>query len=500
MNNKSNSPLRKWLVLFATGIMIILVNLDATIVNLALAKIANNFSASLYQVQWIAAAYLLAAAVNFIIFGKVADIVGVKRIFLLGVCLFSVSSLIAGLSSSINTLIAARFAQGLGWASTMSLAYVITLEQFPPEQRGLAASGGVLLSGIALASGPILGALIVSHLSWRWIFLINVPLGLISFGMTYYLVSSVKAIKESKQPTIDYLGGLIYLVGFTLILYAINQIDNLLVWQVLAFCIAGLLLLVLFIRRCHYHANPIISPSILTNMSYLTILAVRMIYMMFLAALLFAMPLFLQNILALSTMKTGVTMLSMTVFIALVSPFTGKMIDRAGYKALLLWSLVGMILVIGMLILSKGESILLIILSLLIFGISTGMHFPTTIYAVNKIIERKHHGSATGIFFTSAIAGSTIGVALVSLTIRFFSKSYLLKSHLNLNSGRKLFSIANSTHSILQVKDKIVANTIFKAYWYSFHNFLLFMLALSVFALVLSILLIIKDKAITPAS
>lgn len=157
----------KWLIFIGAGILVLLINLDATIINLALPMIGHQFAAPLSQLKWVINIYLLASSSFFLVGGRLSELVGYRTIFLVGAILFGVASLIAGLALNLPLLLFARALQGIGFALTLSQAFTLIAESFPREQQGLAVGLSIIITGLGLALGPTIGGVMLS--TWDWI-------------------------------------------------------------------------------------------------------------------------------------------------------------------------------------------------------------------------------------------------------------------------------------------------------------------------------------------
>src|SRR3990172_7240142 len=168
---------RKWWTLGAVAFALFMIMLDNTVVNVALPSIQRSLGATISELEWVVSAYALTFAVLLLSGGKLADLFGRRRVFLLGLGVFALSSLFCGLASSADVLIAARAVQGVGAALMMPATLAIISATFPPKERGLAIGIWAGVSAMALAIGPLVGGLLTEHVDWSWIFYINVPIG-----------------------------------------------------------------------------------------------------------------------------------------------------------------------------------------------------------------------------------------------------------------------------------------------------------------------------------
>ncbi len=479
---------RKWLIFFSTGIMIMLVNLDMTIVNLALASIASSLQATLNQMQWVISSYLLATALSFTVFGRLADMHGRKKIFLLGVFLFTLGSLGCGLASNITALVIMRFIQGLGFAAAFGLALVITFNSFPTEQRGMVTGMAVTITGLSQTLGPTAGGIIVQHLSWSWVFWINVPLGILSLISAFWVVPADVASNNNKQMSLYNVFS--FVMGLALVLYGLNQwtqLNNI----NLTLCLAlGIFLLALFVHSSYKKSNPLINIALLTHKGFSILVAIRFLFMIFMGSLLFIMPLYLQNILGYSAEDAGLILLGMTIFVALSSPIVGKTMDKQGFLLPVLISLfLALLSCIAALFFPLTQNLTPIFISLFFMGLAVGIHTPSTIHGVSKEAPQKDAGTAIGLFFTMAMSGSVIGVALAGIFLEKFSKKMLLTQLDGQYISTQLLDAAAATRSVFEVP-LFLQNIVKESFMYAFHEFMFIISALLCGTIMLTLYLV----------
>lgn len=408
--------------------MIIMVNLDTTIVNLALPQIANYLAAPLSGLQWIITIYLLVTTATFVLGGKLADHYGRKRVYLIGIIVFIAGSAAAGLAQNTWHLLLGRSVQAVGFAMTFTSVMILITSLFPESRRGQVLGIALVFSGLSQAIGPTLGGIILEQLSWRWIFYVNVPLGLLSFLLTWWF--NPIETTEKKSTPIDYIGALILACGVSFIIIALNEVNT---WGLTSAYFYGVLLLgigliALLVHHALHKTNPIIELHFFQNRAFLSTSLIRAIYTGNYLAILFILPIFMQNSLGYSPLKTSYYLIAMTLVFAVLAPIGGKWLDVVGTKKA---TLVSMLLLCGALICWIATpylfTTLLLIAGLVLAGVASSLNMSSTMKAAMAEIPEKQQGVGLGLFYTITFLGGTLGVAIIGSFIGHFAQSYALQ-------------------------------------------------------------------------
>ncbi|UMZ13480.1 MFS transporter [Pseudomonas sp. MPFS] len=321
---------RKWWALLGVSIASFLGCVDFTIVNTALPALQADLGAAVDSLQWVINGFILALSSFMVLVGRLADLHGRKRVLFIGLSVFGLASLAAGLAGQIDTLIAARVIQGLACAVLYTASGAIVSSTFDSAEQGRAF--GVLfgVNGVGLAAGPVLGGLITSSFGWQWIFLINVPFVLLSLGICSF------SVRESRGPEagarLDGWGALLLLIGLPSLVLVIVQGAA---WgwgspPVLGLALLALLALGGFVAVERRVAAPIIDLKLFANRRFVAAVVASFSLAVFYCVAFFVMPLYLAQIRGASVQASGLLLLPTTLGVALLSPLVGRLVDRKG--------------------------------------------------------------------------------------------------------------------------------------------------------------------------
>ncbi|HWX09398.1 MAG TPA: DHA2 family efflux MFS transporter permease subunit, partial [Gaiellaceae bacterium] len=326
---------RKWWTLAAVAFGLFMIMLDNTVVNVALPSIARDLHISISELEWIVTGYALVFAALLITGGKLADMYGRRKIFIIGLTIFSLSSLACGLAPNAGFLIGARMVQGIGAALMSPATLSIISATFPPRQRGQAIGIWAGVSALALAIGPLVGGLIVDNIGWNWIFFVNVPVGILGIAV------SVLVIRESRdtshEQSIDLPGLLTSGLSLFALSYALIE-GNRHGWasgEILGLFAASAVLLAAFIALESRQRLPMLDLSLFKINSFVGANVVALLVSLGMFGVFFFISLYVQNILGYSPTKAGAVFLPMTLLIIFIAPISGKLSDRFGGRWLM---------------------------------------------------------------------------------------------------------------------------------------------------------------------
>lgn len=397
-----------------TSVAFFMTALDALVVITALPAIHHEIGGSLSTLEWAVNAYLLAFGAGIITAAALGDRLGRRRVYTLGLSLFTAGSAACALAPSAGTLIAARVIQGIGAAIVTPLSLTILTAAFPAERRGaiIGIWGGI--AGLAVASGPLVGGAVTEGLSWHWIFWVNVPIGLVA------VVLSMVRLAETYGPAtrIDMPGVALVSCGSVAIIWGLVRASDT-GWgsaEVVAGLGLGLLLMAGFLAWERRVSEPMLPPRLFKIPTLTAAIATAFLMSAALFSAVFLTSQYFQFALGYSPLGTGIRVLPWTTTALLVAPLAGALSDRIGTRPLMV---VGMLLQgagLGWfaLVASSGVGYGQLVLPLVIAGVGVSMALPTTPTAVLSAAEPPDMGKASGLNNTLQRLGAAFGVAVAS--------------------------------------------------------------------------------------
>jgi EmrB/QacA subfamily drug resistance transporter len=406
-----------WLTLLAVSLGVMMVLLDGTVVSIANPVIGRELGASLADLQWVTSGYLLALAVFMITAGKLGDLFGHKRLFLVGIAGFALASLAIGLTSSIGWVIAFRVLQGLFGALLNPAALALLRAAFPGERLNVAFGVWGAIMGLSSAAGPIVGGLLVENVSWQSVFFINVPIGALALGVGMWVLMESKAKLLSK---VDYLGVALLSAAMFCLVWAIIKAPEY-GWgdaRTIGFFAAALVVGGLFVAWQARAAEPLLPLGLFRNASVSigTVLMVLVAFSMFGA--MFFITFYFQGVHGLGPLDSGLRMLPMSAGMIVASPLAGLAMSRLGPRipmaAGMLITAVSMFL-LSRLDLDASYLASAVPFALLAFGLSPVMVGATQVIVGNAPEDLS--GVASGMQQSAMQVGGSLGTAVLGAVI-----------------------------------------------------------------------------------
>jgi EmrB/QacA subfamily drug resistance transporter len=328
-----------WAILITLSLGFFMTLLDLTIVNIAIPSMITALGASLDEILWVVNSYVLVLAVLLITAGRLGDLRGQRTMFVAGVVVFTLASLACGLAPNPTLLIAFRAVQGIGAAMLMPQTMAIIIGTFPPDRRGTALGIWGAVAGLATVAGPTLGGVLVTYASWRWIFIVNVPIGLIVLAMTFAFIPDTRMERQHK---LDLLGVAIATAGLFCLTFALIEGQRY-SWNgvILALFVAAAILTVLFLlqQRSRQDAEPLVPFSLFRNRNFTVINVVASLVSVAILGFFLPITIYLQSVLGYSAIKAGLILAPMSVIALVLAPIAGKMSDKIGGKYILMTGL-----------------------------------------------------------------------------------------------------------------------------------------------------------------
>lgn len=381
--------------------------------NIALPAIAKEFSMDAITLNWVTTSYLLSTAVFLLPLGKVADIKGRRKVFILGVLIFTSASLLSGLSTSSLFLILSRVLQGLGASMVFSTAVAILTSVYPLSERGrvLGINVASVYSGLTL--GPFLGGILTEHLGWRSVFLAPVPLGAIVILLALWKLKGEWA--DARDERFDFTGSVLYGLMLVAFLVGFSKFSKVMI-------ALGLLLLILFLlveKRCQH---PVLKIELfLKNITFAFSNLAALLHYSATFGITFLLSLYLQYLKLMTPQETGVILMIQTAVQALLSPFAGWLSDRIEPRIV---SSSGMALTaLGLFVFSllrEGSSLKLIISILILLGVGFALFSSPNTNAVMSSVERRFYGIASATLATMRVVGQTLSMAIIMLVFAIY--------------------------------------------------------------------------------
>ncbi len=411
---ESTTSKKKWTIMAIVILATFMSTLDGSIVNVALPRMAKVLGVTTANIQLVATCYLVVIAGTVLIFGRLGDILGKTRVFTIGLGIFTLGSLLCGLTHSFAMLIIARIIQAIGAAGTMANNQGIIAETFPPNERGKAL--GLNGTAVALGSltGPGLGGLIVGAASWEYIFLINVPIGLV----TLYLC--IKLLPKGHRAAVgrfDSLGAALFLVAIVSLFSAMNEglnrgfTDS---WILSGFVLSAVSFLVFFIVE-QKRENPMIQLQIFKNTLFSLSIFCGFISFVAIFCSNIILPFYLQNVMAYSPQYTGLILMIYPLILSVVAPVSGHLSDKIGSELL---TFLGLVMTsIGLLLmstLSENSTVLSMILFIGIMSVGMGIFQSPNNSLIMSTVSRDKLGIAGSINALIRNLGMVCGIALAT--------------------------------------------------------------------------------------
>ncbi|WP_093800389.1 MFS transporter [Streptomyces sp. Wb2n-11] len=414
MSSRSSSRGHSVWTLLVTGLAVFMAALDNLVVITALPAIQESLDTSLQDLEWTVNAYTLAFAVFLMAGAAAGDRFGRRRMFVVGLVVFTAASAACAMADTSEQLIIARAVQGFGAAIVMPLTLTLLTVAVPARRRGLALGIWGALSGLAVALGPLIGGAVVEEISWEWIFWVNVPIGVVVLALSLWKLA------ESRLPEspLDPVGTVLVSVGMFGVVYALVRTTEH-GWaggEVLAYLTGGVVLLVAFVAWEVRAPHPMLPMRLFRNRSFSAVNAASLLMFAAMFGLVFLLTQFMQNIQGFSPLEAGVRMLPWTAMPVLVAPLAALLTARFGNR---------LVVAVGLLFEAVGLGWLASVTrvhtdyadqvpGLVLGGIGLGLFFAPVAEMAMNIVSRRDQGVASGANNTFRELGGVLGVAVLT--------------------------------------------------------------------------------------
>ena len=405
---------RKWWTLAAVAFGLFMIMLDNTVVNVALPAMASDLGVGLSELEWIVTGYALTFASVMLTGGKLADLFGRRLIFVVGLAIFTGSSLACGLAESENVLIGARIVQGVGAALMNPATLSIIAATFPPHQRGMAIGIWAGVSALALAIGPLVGGLLTQHLSWHWIFFVNVPVGILAIVASFVLIKESK--DESAEQRLDLPGLLTSGIGLFSLTYGLIE-ANTYGWtsgRIVGAFVLGVVMLVAFVLLETHQRLPMLDLSLFRSGTFAGANLAVLLVALAMFGVFFFVSLYMQGILGYSAVQAGAAFLPMTILIILIAPIAGKTSDKVGSRLLMT---AGMLLVAAQLIWfsrqDEHSTYMSLLPGLIVGGVGMALVMTPSAAAAIRSLPVDKSGVGSAVLNAFRQVGGAMGIALM---------------------------------------------------------------------------------------
>jgi EmrB/QacA subfamily drug resistance transporter len=409
---------KKWWTLAAVSVGLFMIMLDNTVVNVALPSMRQSLHMSLSELEWVVAGYALTFAAFMLIGGKLADYVGRRLVFMLGLVVFTGASLACALATNGGFLLGARVVQGLGGALMNPATLSIITATFPPRERGRAIGIWAGVSALALAIGPLVGGLLTEHVNWNWIFYINVPVGLAGLLTAPLLIEESR--DTSHEQRLDVPGLATSGIGLFALTFGFIEANGYgwTSWQIVgAFAVAAVSL-VSFVLLERHQRIPMLDLSLFRNRTFGGANGSMLFVGLAMFGTFFYVSIYMQQVLGYSPVEAGASFLPMTLLIILIAPRAGALTDRIGSR----WLVGGGMTLLAVMLfyytqLGAHESFWKILPGLLIGGVGMGSTMtPVTAAAMSAVAVDKA-GIGSAVLNSSRQVGGSLGIAVMGAIV-----------------------------------------------------------------------------------
>jgi len=407
---KSSTPL----VIAGLLLGLFMAALDQTIVSTAMTRIIEKLG-GLDKFVWVYSAYMIAMVVATPIFGKLSDMFGRKRFFLLGIALFLLGSILCGTAQNMEQLITYRALQGIGGGALMPIVFTIIFDLFPQEKRGKMMGLFGAVFGLSSVFGPIMGATITDNISWRWIFYINVPIGVLSF---LFILAGYRESSDRRKQAIDWLGAILLAAGILCLMFGLELggTDGWAwsSWRTISLFVASGAVLLLFLWAEGKAADPIIKLSLFKGRVFTSSMMISILYGGVMIAAATYIPLFIQGVFHKTATQTSTVLTPMMLGVVVSSQIGGRFATKFRFRDAMVASALTLLAGCALLgfAMDLSSTRLVITLYMIVVGLGMGISFSLLNLSTLSSVPPQYKGSASSLITFFRTIGSALGVTV----------------------------------------------------------------------------------------
>jgi EmrB/QacA subfamily drug resistance transporter len=405
------------LLLISISLAVFMATLDGTIVNIALPAISESFSLSSGSVSWVSTIYLLVMAGCVLIFGKISDIIGFKKIFLSGFIIFTVGSFACGLlpdlTGSFLTLVGSRVFQAVGGAMITAIAPAMVSVYIPEEKKGQAMGFIMTVAALGTAIGPTIGGILTQYLSWHWIFFINVPVGIIAVILGHRVIPGSEC--NTGEGGFDRAGAALIFTGLALLLFGVSEGDSI-GWTspvIIGSLVLSFIVLGLFVRQEHASPSPLLELRLFQDRNFLVLNLILALLFFSFSGINYLLPFYLKYVGEYDTSTAGLILTSLSFAMMIAGLIAGVLYNRFGGRKI---SILGaLVLVAGyylILHLTVDTTVRYITSCLTLIGLGLGFMVTPVSNMILSSVEKQYQGMASSLTSLERFAPLTIGIAV----------------------------------------------------------------------------------------
>ncbi|MBU1726548.1 MAG: MFS transporter [Candidatus Omnitrophica bacterium] len=408
---------QRWLIALTCAVSL-MITFDYSSLNISISAIAQYFGVKVGVAAWLPTVYLLIITSSLLGFGKLGDIIGYKKVYVMGLSVFCLGGFLCAVSPSFNLLLAARSLQSFGQAMYSPICIAMLTTFLPADMKGKALGLYATFQGLGLAIGPAAGGFINSYFSWRGNFLIAVPVSLLIIFGAAKIIPSRQAKAEDKR--FDFFGAVLLFIALAALLYAVNSgvkmgWSNPLIISCGVISLASFIIFFLLEKRISY---PLLDLKLFQNRDFTFSVSASFLGLLLNMGMIFLFPFYLQMLKGLDITKAGLVMVCPSIMMMLLAPFSGSLSDRIGSRKVCSFGMVLVIVAFGLFsFLTLNSSLLFIVLALLCLGTGMGFFIAPNNKQVMVHAPQGKQGVASGVYKICLNAGSSIGIAVFMLVL-----------------------------------------------------------------------------------